>query len=266
MYIVVPATIGAASTPRVVPSENVPKTCSFCTFILLISVRPLNLVPWKSFAGRTHWPSSANFVVVSPLVVAGPTRAASATRGSSFSLSPLQPARNREPPTATTNNRRRSETHRVRSRRGMRSPHRPPAYVSCRSRCVMRPDMAASRVARLCRKCSLIVGLAGLVGGREINGLPIYRKIAPEKSVPERARRKGRAGKSAPERARRKGRAGKSAPERARRKERAGKGAPERARRERREWGVQGERSGGRGEEGRGIQNDKPPGCEGDGA
>src|SRR3954469_5105601 len=235
MYIVVPATIGAASTPRVVPSENVPKTCSFCTFVLLISVRPLNLVPWKSFAGRTHWPSSANFVVVSPLVVAGPTRAARATRGSSFSLSPLQPAKNRKPATATTNNRRRSETHRVRSRRGMRSPHRPPAYVSCRSRCVTRPDMAASRLARLCRKCSLIVGLAGLVGGREINGLPIYRKIAPEKSVPERARRKGRAGKSAPERARRKGRAGKR--------------ARERARGERREWGVQGERSGSAREE-----------------
>src|SRR3954468_11072681 len=91
MYIVVPATIGAASTPRVVPSENVPKTCSFCTFVLLISVRPLNRVPWKSFAGRTHWPSSANFVAVSPLVVAGPTRAASATRDHPSLCRPCNP-------------------------------------------------------------------------------------------------------------------------------------------------------------------------------
>src|SRR2546421_7837298 len=92
MYIVLPATTGAASCPRVTPVEKVDTTRRFCTFLLLISVSALKRVPWKSFAGRTHSPSSANRVEVSPVVDADPVRAACATRGASLLGSPLQAA------------------------------------------------------------------------------------------------------------------------------------------------------------------------------
>src|SRR5437588_12736186 len=92
MYIVLPATTGAASCPRVTPVEKVDTTRRFCTFLLLISVSALKRVPWKSFAGRTHSPSSANRVEVSPLVDAGPVRAACATRGAPLLGSPFQAA------------------------------------------------------------------------------------------------------------------------------------------------------------------------------
>src|SRR5215210_3467882 len=57
-YIVLPATIGAASCPRNTPVENVHATFRFATFAALISESPLYRVLAKSLAGRIHWPSS----------------------------------------------------------------------------------------------------------------------------------------------------------------------------------------------------------------
>src|SRR6185503_12486162 len=59
MYIVLFATIGAASWPRTKPVENVDTTRRLRTFVVLISARLLKRVDAKSFAGRTHCPSSA---------------------------------------------------------------------------------------------------------------------------------------------------------------------------------------------------------------
>src|SRR5689334_12909453 len=59
MYIVEPTTSGADSWPRRAPVENVTIARRFLTLDALISVSPLNRVDAKSFAGRTHWPSSA---------------------------------------------------------------------------------------------------------------------------------------------------------------------------------------------------------------
>jgi hypothetical protein len=58
-YIVEPTTSGADSCPRSAPVENVAIGRRFFTLVALISVSPLNRVEAKSFAGRTHWPSSA---------------------------------------------------------------------------------------------------------------------------------------------------------------------------------------------------------------
>src|SRR5215210_1248510 len=57
-YIVLPATIGAASCPRNTPVENVHATFRFATFAALISESPLYRVLAKSLAGRIHCPSS----------------------------------------------------------------------------------------------------------------------------------------------------------------------------------------------------------------
>src|ERR1700750_1130639 len=75
MYIVEPTTIGAASCPRSTPVENVAIGRRFFTFPELISVKPLKRVDAKSFAGRTHWPSSAGSSAV-PVVGAPPVCAA----------------------------------------------------------------------------------------------------------------------------------------------------------------------------------------------
>src|SRR5205085_6357328 len=54
------------------------------------------------------------------------------------------------------------------------------------------PTMAASRPARLCRNCSLIVRLAGLVGGAGDQWTTNISERSRRKSAPERARRERR--------------------------------------------------------------------------
>ena len=59
MNIVLSATIGAASWPRMLPVEKVLITRSCEALAAVISVRPLKRVPWESLPGRTQLPSSA---------------------------------------------------------------------------------------------------------------------------------------------------------------------------------------------------------------